>query len=174
MNTDKTLRNKFYLSRNGIKYNLLKKKMREIDVDDVIFYLLKYSFMVDINGSKYDITFGINKDGEIGFSQTYYPNSEQLTSYEITRKAFREGKWFYLTDKDLTEDEFKENQNIIKELEDRSELKSREFIIDRTWDGYVDYINKLGSKVKCTKEECIEYVKSLSREEFNNFINKSK
>lgn len=132
IHTDETLNKKFATSSKGLlKYNILKKRIEEVDISFVMFNLLKYDFVVDINGDKYDLSFGLNKEnGEIGNCQTFYPNSRNLLSYELIEKAFKEGKWFYVTNEDLTEDEFAKNVEEINRLKDVQELKDRLKIID--------------------------------------------
>ena len=169
MHTDETLNNKFATSIKELKYSTLKKRIIEIDISFVIFNLLKYDFVVDINGSKYDLSFGLNKEnGEIGNYQVCYPNSESLCSYEVIEKAFKEGKWFYVTGEDLTEEELERNIKEINKLKELEELKDRSFIVDRLMN-------------VCIKKEAIEiYEKekikdklmALSKEEFNDFFSK--
>lgn len=108
MNTDKTLNNNF-IERNEhpIWYY---KELESVDVDYVIAYLLKDKFVVDIDGSKHEVTFGHNKkENYIGQCIKYDDiKNSNLTSYKVIQKGFTEGKWFIITDKDTT-DEFKQD-----------------------------------------------------------------
>ena len=59
MNTDKTLTQEFI---NNNKYPIwFYKKLKEVNIDYVIAYMLTAKFVVDIEGEKYEITFGKNK-----------------------------------------------------------------------------------------------------------------
>lgn len=107
MNTDKTLNEKFIEKKDcPIWYY---KELKEVDIDYVIWNLLKETFVVEINGSKHEITFGKNRKGEIGQYIRYDDiKSSNLNSYKVVEKGFREGKWFIITDID-TSNEFKSN-----------------------------------------------------------------
>jgi len=123
MNTDKTIRDKFTDNNpNPIWYY---KELKSVDVDYVIFYLLKETFVVEIDGSKHEITFGKNRKGEIGQCIKYDDiGSSWLCSFEVINKGFRTGKWFTITDTD-TSDEFKSDYNERKskyEIESGKEL----------------------------------------------------
>lgn len=125
MNTDKTIREKFAININDYPI-WYYKKIEEIEVDDVIFNLLKETFVVEINNKKIEITFGKNRKHEIGYSQR---SNEELeyTSYETIRKAFKEGKWFRITEEDTTDDlknEYREKE------EERKRIALREGMID--------------------------------------------
>ena len=88
-------------------------QIHPISVDDVIWNLLKQNFVVEIEGHRYDVTFGQNQKGEIGFSSTIYP-SPHLVSSEFIRRAFREGTWYELSDKPLTQKGKKEIDLILQ------------------------------------------------------------
>ena len=170
MNTDKNVAQKFCSLRQGIGYNLLKMKLQEININEVVFSLLKYNFMVEINGSRYDLMFGVSETGEISCNQTYYPNSEPLTSHELIEKSFREGKWFYLTDIHLTDEELLLNKGIIEGLEISQEMKKREGLVDRLLEHCV---NDNESKLNDIKDVSKKYLMSLSKDEFCKYIFKS-
>lgn len=105
MNTDKTLRSKFIDRKDyPIWYY---KELQPVKVDYVIWNLLKEPFVVEINGSKHEITFGKNRKSEIGQCIKYDDiNNSGLCSYEVVEKGFKDGQWFTITDTDTT-DEFK-------------------------------------------------------------------
>lgn len=113
MNTDKTLMEKFATNRHDYPI-WYYKQIEEIDVEDVIFNLLKETFVVELNGKKIVMTFGKNRKHEIGCTQSCDEGLD-YTSYKTIRKAFTEGKWFRITEED-TSDEFKERYKI-KEAE---------------------------------------------------------
>jgi hypothetical protein len=106
LNNDKTLNEKF-IERNNhpIWYH---KELYEVDIDYVIEYLLKETFVVDIDGSKHEITFGHNKkENYVGQCIKYGDiKNSGLCSFEVINRGFKEGKWFIITDKD-TSVEFK-------------------------------------------------------------------
>lgn len=121
MNTEKTLNEKFTARRDyPIWYY---KELNEVEVDYVIWNLLKETFVVDINGSKHEITFGKNRKDEIcqciKYDDIMYSN---LTSYKVVEKGFKEGKWFTITDIDTT-DEFKTNYVNRKTQYEKEETK---------------------------------------------------
>ena len=101
MNTDETLNETFYNNYKNEYPIWYYKELDEIDVDEVIFNLLKYNFVVGLNGKKISITFGKNKNDEIGTTQACEEGLD-YTSYETTNRAFKEGKWFKVTNKDTT------------------------------------------------------------------------
>jgi hypothetical protein len=74
------------------------KELSEVDITYVIANLLKDKFVVEINGSKYDLSFGISNKDEIGWSYSAYPSSNFL-SYEVLEYAFRNGNWFVVADR---------------------------------------------------------------------------
>lgn len=124
MNTDKTLTNVFCENK---KYPIWYfKEIKETNISYVIYNLLKETFVVEINKRKIVMTFGKNRKHEIECTQSCDDGLE-FTSYETIEKAFREGKWFVITDKDTTE-EFKEQYKVYKEGKVRKE--EREFMID--------------------------------------------
>ena len=125
MNTDKTLEEKFAANRNDYPI-WYYKQIKEIDVEDVIFNLLKETFVVELNGKKIVMTFGKNRNHEIGCTQSCDEGLD-YTSYKTIRKAFSEGKWFRITEED-TSDEFKD-EYIIKEAE-RKRIAKRKARID--------------------------------------------
>lgn len=121
MNTNKTLDNKFIENRERPIWYY--KELKPVDVDYVIWYLLKETFVVEIDGGKHEITFGKNRKGEIGQCIKYDDiGNSSLCSFEVIKKGFREGKWFVITDTD-TSDEFKDNYNKRKEEYEKESLK---------------------------------------------------
>ena len=111
MNTDKTLIKKFCIEEDyPIWYY---KQLHEVDIDYVITCMLtdNISFVVDIQGDKYEIMFGKNKKNEIGQNIRYgdmIPKNRFRTSYEVINDAFKYGTWYIIDDKDTTE-EYKNN-----------------------------------------------------------------
>lgn len=106
MNTDKTLKEQF--TSNTSDYPIwYYKQLEEIEVEDVIFNLLKETFVVELNNKKIVMTFGKNRKHEIGCAQSCDEGLD-YTSYETIRKSFTEGKWFRVTGED-TSDEFKKD-----------------------------------------------------------------
>ena len=93
MRTTGTLRDEF--SELNEQHDWQTKELIPVDdLSDVIPNLLKHKFVVEIEGHKYDLSFGYNaKEKYIGQSWSGSP-SPQLTSVEILNKAFKEGKWF--------------------------------------------------------------------------------
>jgi len=153
MNTDKTLREKF--GDNLHDYPIwYYKQLKEIDVEDVIFNLLKETFVVEINGKKIVMTFGKNKKHEIGCTQSCDEGLE-YTSYKTIRRAFTEGKWFRITEEDTTDD-FKEDYKI-KEAE-RKRILIREVSIDIL----INAINMLTSISKEEKDRRIVGLQGMS------------
>lgn len=71
------------------------KELAPIDnLSEVVRYLLDEKFVVEIDGHRYDISFGYNEDGNcISFGWSGAP-SPNLQSSEIVDRAFRRGKWF--------------------------------------------------------------------------------
>lgn len=106
MNTDKTLNEKF-IEKKGYPI-WFYKELKSVNVDYVIAYLLKYPFVVEIDGSKHEITFGHNKkENYVGQCIRYDDiKNSNLCSFEVVGKGFKEGKWFVITDTD-TSDDFK-------------------------------------------------------------------
>lgn len=108
MNTSKTLRKKFANNGNHTKLPIwYYKKISEVSVDYVIFNLLKEDFVVEINGEKHEITFGINDNGEIGQTIRYDEHNSWLCSFEVISKGFKEGIWYIIEDEDIDADEQK-------------------------------------------------------------------
>lgn len=130
MNTDKTLRETF--ASHSDKYPMwYYKKLIEIDVDDVIFNLLKETFVVELDDKKIVITFGKNRKHEIGSTQSCNEGLD-YTSFETIRKAFREGKWFRISEED-TSDSFKECYELKeKEREKKSMRADRIDLLTKT------------------------------------------
>jgi hypothetical protein len=121
LNTDKTLKEKF-IEKKGypIWYH---KELKETTVDWVIWNLLKESFVVEIDGSKHEITFGKNRKGEINQCIRYDDiKHSNLCSYQVVEKGFKEGKWFTISNIN-TSDEFKADHEKRKEEYHREETK---------------------------------------------------
>lgn len=147
MNTNKTLNNKFIEKKDRPIWYY--KELKPVDVDYVIWYLLKETFVVEIDGSKHEITFGKNKKGEIGQCIRYDDiKNSNLCSFEVVKKGFTEGKWFIITDTNTT-DEFKDNYNKRKEEYEKESIK----------DLY-----------KSILKSAIDYTKDLSEEQKNKYI----
>ncbi|MBD5589334.1 hypothetical protein [Clostridium botulinum] len=126
IHTEETI-NKKFVERN--EYPIwYYKELESVDVDCVIFYLLKKTFVVDIDGSKHEITFGKNNKGEIVQCIKYGDiKNSKLCSYAVIEKAFKEGKWFVITDKN-TSDDFKKDYN--KRKAEFKKEESKEFYRD--------------------------------------------
>lgn len=108
MDNHKTLTEKFIeRDEHPIWYY---KELEEVDVDYVIAYLLKETFVVEIDGSKHEITFGHNKkENYVGQCIKYDDiKNSNLTSHKVVRQGFKDGKWFVITETD-TSDEFKQD-----------------------------------------------------------------
>jgi hypothetical protein len=163
MNTDKTIKDKFVdISDKPIWYY---KELNPVSIDYVIFYLLKEHFVVDINGSKHEITFGKNRKGEIGQCIRYDDiTNSNLCSYEVIQKGFREGTWFIITDID-TSNEFKNDYDKRKELHTKESTKEM----------YKSMLKSAISEIKdlseMQKEKHIKELENSSYEELEKLIN---
>ena len=159
MNTDKTLRKD--LSVDNEYPSWYYKKLKAIDIDDVIMYLLiTDKFIVDIEGIKVELTFGKNKKNEIGYSIKWSDYKHiSMTSYETIQKAFTIGKWYILSETDTTQ-EFKDNFNKEKDLHRQKELRRRYLDI------LTDFIraNKTERITDKRKEELIQAIKEYDFE----------
>lgn len=103
LNTSETLRDKFAKGIDDMPI-WYYKELEEVEVDYVIFNLLKTTFVVEIDGSKHEITFGKNRKHEIGQHIRYNDiKNSNLCSFEVINQGFQKGKWFTITDKDTTE-----------------------------------------------------------------------
>lgn len=164
MNTDKTLTQKF-IERNDYPI-WYYKELEPVDVDYVIMYLLTTSFVVDIKGSKHEITFGKNRKHEIGTSIRYDDiQNSSLTSYNVIEKGFRIGKWYIISDKDTT-DEFKAEYNKRKEEHEKQEAEDFERGI------LSNFIRECKNLDKEQEQALVETLKSLSSEELNKMYKK--
>ncbi|MCD3321128.1 hypothetical protein G8V07_12495 [Clostridium botulinum D/C] len=98
-----------------------------IPIDDllyVVYNLLETEFVVDIDGYKHDLSFGYNSKGEgIAYRNSVYP-SPYLCSGEFIEKAFRLGKWYEVSRKNLTK---KERDEILKSIKEKEEWKETVF-----------------------------------------------
>lgn len=161
MNTDKTLEEKFCEKKD--KYPIwYYKKLESVDIDYVIFNLLKETFVVELNNKKIVITFGKNKKGEIGSTQSCEEGLD-FTSYECINKSFTKGKWFKILDEETTDD-FK--QKYRKEKEERDALAFRKFNIEIL----TKLINSNPDLSDATKQSKIEELSSISDEELKAFV----
>lgn len=120
INTSKELIDKFVNPNKSWQTH----KLKEIDIAEVILNLLKKDFVVEIDGYKYDITFGINKDNEIG-QTIILKDSPSLCSFEIINLGFKKGIWYEILDEELSEDE---QNKIKKEIEKYKEKEVYDFI----------------------------------------------
>lgn len=160
MNTDKTLTERF-CDRN--EYPIwYYKELEEIDIDDVIFNLLKETFVVELNGKKITMTFGKNRKHEIGCTQSCQEGLD-YTSYKTINKCFREGIWFRITNEDTTE-EFKQEYKI-KEAE-RKAKKMREYRIDIL----TNAINMVESVPQEERNRHIKGLQNMSDKELERLI----
>ena len=100
------------------------KKLLEVSVDYVIFNLLKEDFVVEINGEKHEITFGVNDNGEIGQSIRYDEHNTWLCSFEVISKGFKEGTWYIVTEDDI---DAAEQEKLILKNEEKELEKYRDF-----------------------------------------------
>ena len=161
MNTDETLNETFYNNYKNEYPIWYYKELDEIDVDEVIFNLLKYNFVVELNGKKISITFGKNKNDEIGTTQACEEGLD-YTSYETINRAFKEGRWFKVTNRS-TSKEFK--AEFEKKRSERLKKEYREamiFMLSRLGDGY---------KGKTT-EELEEMLREWSDKDLELYIDK--
>ena len=159
MNTDKTLREKFVDNIDGYPI-WYYKQIEKIEVDDVIFNLLKETFIVELNDKKIVMTFGKNRKHEIGCTQSCNEGLD-YTSYKTIRKAFTEGKWFRVLEEDTT-DEFKEEYKV-KEAE-RERISMRETRIDLL----TTAIDKVSSVSKEERDKHIAGLQDMSDEELES------
>lgn len=120
--TDQNLKDEFHKKL----HNWQCKKLLPIeDLSYVILNLLKVKFVVEINGDKYDIYFGKNNEtDEIGYGWSSYP-SPHLLSYEIIEKAFKEGKWYKVTNENLPK---KETEEILKQAKEKEYEEMKNFL----------------------------------------------
>ena len=163
INTDKTLNNNF-IERNEhpIWYY---KQLESVEVDYVIAYLLKDKFVVEIDGSKHEVTFGHNKkENYIGQCIKYDDiKNSKLTSYKVVRKGFIEGKWFIITNKDTT-DEFKHDYDKRKAEYHKQETEK--------WyrQGLTNVIKEHKDLNENQKNKCIEEIANASYEELESLM----
>lgn len=121
--TNETLRNEFLKNIDSL-HDWQCKKLKPIrDLSYVITNLLKLKFVVEIDGHKYDISFGSDSEnGEIGYGWSSYP-SPHIYSNEIIEKAFKEGKWYEVTDEYLPIEIIEQNKTQLEELK-KKKLKN--------------------------------------------------
>ena len=151
MNTYKTLRDKFVSkSEYPIWYY---KELQKVDITYVIFNLLKESFVVSINGSKHEITFGKNRQDEIETNIRYDDiNNSKLCSYEVIEKGFKIGEWFTISDID-TSDEFKE---IYRNKKEEYEFNENKQVYRNILKNVINTNENLSYKVKNEYISCVD------------------
>jgi len=161
MNTDKTLANKFI---NNDKYPIwYYKELEEVDIDYVIFNLIKEDFVVELNDKKIEITFGENEKHEIGCNQKCYEGLA-YTSYETINKAFKVGRWFIVKEKD-TSNEFKDEYKKQKKMKDKkNERNARLYILK----GIVNITKNIE---EADKEKWIKSLDVATDEELEELMN---
>lgn len=169
MNTDKTLTQKFCTKEDyPIWYY---KKLYEVDINYVITYMLtdNISFVVDIQGDKYEIMFGKNKKNEIGQNIRYgdmIPKDRFRTSYKVINDAFKYGTWYIIDDKDTTE-EYKSNyREELKKFKENEELECNKGILKNTVRSYAED-NKLSKE---NIENLYEEIDNLNLDKSREFI----
>lgn len=154
INTDKTLREKF--GNNLHNYPIwYYKQLEKIDVEDVIFNLLKETFVVELHDKKIVMTFGKNKKHEIGCTQNCNEGLD-YTSYKTIRKV-------RITEEDTT-DEFKEEYKI-KETE-RKRISTREVNIGIL----TNIISKIESIPQEERDRHIIGFQNMNDDELNELI----
>lgn len=124
MNTDKTLNDKFLNSKSP---SWRTHKLKEVDIDYVMWHLVIKDFAVEIDGHKYDITFGLNCNNEIGHSISM-EGSPSLTSRTVINRGFQEGRWFEILKEELSNEE---KESIEKEIKEREEEEFEKFVLER-------------------------------------------
>lgn len=166
MNTSETLKDKFAQDMDDMPI-WYYKELEEVEVDYVIFNLLKTSFVVEIDGSKHEITFGKNRKHEIGQSIRYDDiQSSNLCSFEVINQGFQKGKWFIITDKDTTES-FK--QDYLKRKEEYSKMQSAELYRDIL----STIIEKKYALDEAKRNDLLNNINSLSYEQLNYIFNRN-
>lgn len=165
MNKTKLIK-EFCKNTKSLEYNIQKKRLREITISQVLFYLCKERFVVEIDDNIYDILFEVNKEnGEIGRLIKEYPNNTFKFSSDIIDEAFKKGKWFMLTDEDLTNEELIKINEKIETRKKIEELKNREKLIDNILD-VLEKKNKKKFKENRNRERIKQHLMSLTEEEF--------
>ena len=161
MNTDKTLNETFYNNYKNEHPVWYYKELEEIDIDDVIFNLLKYNFVVELNGKKISMTFGKNENDEIGTTQ-FCEEGLDCTSYETINRAFKEGRWFKVT-----------NRNTSKEFKAEFEKKRSERLKKEYREAMIFMLSRLGDGYKGkTTEELEEMLREWSDKDLELYIDK--
>ena len=161
MNTDKTLNETFYNNYKSEYPVWYYKELEEIDIDDVIFNLLKYNFVVELNGKKIIIIFRKNRNNEIGTTQ-FCEEGLDYTSYETINRAFKEGEWFKVT-----------NRNTSKEFKAEFEKKRSERLKKEYREAMIFMLSRLGDGYKGkTTEELEEMLREWSDKDLELYIDK--
>lgn len=167
MNTSETLRDKFAKGIDDMPI-WYYKELVEVEIDYVIFNLLKTTFVVEIDGIKHEITFGKNRKHEIGQHIRYSDiKNSNLCSFEVINLGFQKGKWFIVSDKDTTES-FK--QDYLKRKEDYENTQREEL--------YRDLLTAVIEKKYALDEEkrnrLLKDIDKLSYEQLSDIINHNK
>ena len=102
-------------------------KLKEVDITYVIWYLVKKTFAVEIDGYKYDMKFCLNNEGEIGYNITFL-GSPSIGSYNIIERGFKVGKWYEILNEELSDTEIDDINRCIAKREEEETLK---FMIER-------------------------------------------
>lgn len=124
VNTEKTLYDKFL---NFKSPSWRTHKLKEVDIDYVMWHLVIKNFAVEIDGHKYDITFGLNCNNEMGHSISM-EGSPSLTTRTVINRGFKEGKWFEILEEELSKEE---KESIEKEIKEREEKEFEQFVLER-------------------------------------------
>lgn len=162
MHTEEDLTKKFVSKKDHPIWYY--KELESVDIDYVIMNLLKENFAVEINNHKYEVTFGVDKSDEIGFSSRYDEfNHEFISSYDILNKGFKEGKWFVVINKN-TSHKFKENYDLkLKKYEEEQKIQCDKEIL-------ANFINIRNDINKKEKDRLIEYINNCSVKKRESFV----
>lgn len=115
MNTVATLSNMF---SDRTRLSWKTHKIVEVDISYVLWYMLKKHFVVEIDGYKYEVSFALNSDNEIG-SCISMEDSPSMTSYNVLNYGFQDGKWFEILDEELSKDEKEAIDDSIREKQEK-------------------------------------------------------
>lgn len=164
MNTSETLRDKFAQGIGDMPI-WYYKELEEVEIDYVVFNLLKTTFVVEIDGSKHEITFGKNRKHEIEQYIRYNDiKNSNLCSFEVINQGFQKGKWFIISDKDTTES-FK--QDYLKRKKDYEKTQREEL--------YRDLLTSMVEKKYADNDEkrnfLLKDIDNLSYEELDYIFN---
>lgn len=143
------------------------KELEEVPLNWVMYNLLKENFVVEIDGCKHGLTFGLNKDNEISRCCRHDDiKHSNLISSDVMERGLREGKWFIVTNKDTTE-EFKREYNEIKEKYKQAEIEQwyRDILIRALARG-------IKNKTITIEDEMINYLLDCSFEELQECMDR--